>query len=205
VEVPFDSRWNPPLFTLEAWVQVGWTRNNDPLAWRAVVDGRAQDQNQIWQGFAIVARVDDDQSGYHWAVITGNGLIGSAGFTTLIDTGPQITLLDASQPGSEGGEGGPQPVYLAVTYDQSSLTFYVNGVQSATMTSQDLLYVSNTSGPLYIGAGAPYLGKRLVAGSTTGGPLFPFVGEIQDVAIYSIRLNANDILQHFHNGMGNLN
>jgi hypothetical protein len=200
VEVPFEPRWNPIVFTVEAWVRVGWTLNNDPLAWRAVMDCRAQ--NQIWQGFAIVASVDPDQSGYHWAVVTGNGLTGSAGFTTLIDTGPQITLLDAPQ---FGREGGPQPVYLAVTYDQSTLTLYVNGVQSATMTSQDLLYVSNTSGPLYIGAGAPYVGKRSVAGSTTGGPLFPFVGAIQDVAIYNIPLNSNDILQHFHNGMGSLN
>jgi hypothetical protein len=208
VEVPFDPKWNPIMFTLEAWVLVGWTRNNDPLAWRAVLDGRFQDQNQIWQGFAIVASVDKDQSGYHWAVVTGNGLIGSEGFTTLIDSGPQITLLDPSQQGGDGdsdSDGGPQAVYLAVTYDLSTLTLYVNGQPSATMTSSNFLYVPNTAGPLYIGAGAPYLSKRLVAGSTTGGPLFPFVGAIQDVAIYSIAFKPNDILQHFKNGMGLLN
>jgi hypothetical protein len=204
VEVPFDPKWNPPSFTLEAWVQVGW-QASDPVAWRAVLDGRAQDP--ICKGFAIIAKVDDKQPpppgppAYHWAVIVGNGGTGFMGFSFLQDTGPQITLLNPSPPPEMLAAA---PVYLAVTYDAASttLTLYVND-QPPVSTSAS--YIPNTSSPLYIGAGVPYSPNRQTPGSLSGGPLFPFVGAIQDVAIYNTALKPTDIRSHFNNGSGSLN
>jgi hypothetical protein len=214
VQVPFDPKWNPPSFTLEAWVQVGWTANTkvDPLAWRAVLDGRGQntqDPNAPCQGFAIMAMPDDKQPPqppppappvppvYHWTVIVGNGASGFAGFSFLHDTGPQITLAN---PNPAPEQPPAAPVYLAVTYDAASmtLTLFVDGVQRAQQMNQP--FVANTASPLYIGAGAPYAPNRQMSGSTSGGPLFPFFGSIQDVAIYSVVLSPTDIHLHFNDG-----
>jgi hypothetical protein len=213
VEVPFDSRWNPPTsFTLEAWVRVDW-QNTDPPAWRAVLDGRAQDP--ICKGFAIVAKVDEKQPPppapptYHWAAIVGNGNTGFPGFTILRDeSSPSIALKpNPSPPESPPAD---RAVYLAVTFDalNNTLTLFVNDQTPVSMNSMNSpnlptpLYVPNTSSPLYIGAGAPYVPKRMVANDVTGGPLFPFVGAIQDVAIYNKALSSTDIQSHFKNGLG---
>jgi hypothetical protein len=200
VQIPFDPKWNPPSFTLEVWVQVGW-QASDPLAWRAVLDGRAPDATG-GKGFAIIAKVDEDQSGYHWAVLVGNGSTALTGFSFLPDSGPQITLVNPNPP----PETPPAvPVYLAVTYDAASmtLTLFVNGAQSAQQKPQP--FAVNASGPLYIGAGVPYSPNRQTPGSTSGGPLFPFVGSIQDVAIYNAALSATAVQDHFKNGSGSLN
>jgi hypothetical protein len=200
VQVPFKAKWNPASFTLEAWVRVDW-QSGDTQAWRAVLDGRAQ--TPVFQGFSIIATLDEDKSGYHWSVILGNGGTGSAGFSTLTDdVGPQITLLNPT-PLPETPPS--TPVYLAATYDATSktLTLFVDGKLRKSMTSPTSLYQPNTSSPLYIGAGAPYAPLRQVGGgSPTDGPLFPFVGAIQDVAIYNVALSATDIQSHFNNGIG---
>jgi hypothetical protein len=213
VEVPFDSRWNPPAsFTLEACVTVGWQADPmvDPRAWRAVLDGRGQnpqDPNAMCQGFAIIAMPDDKQPlppappVYHWTVIVGNGLTGSSGFTILPDTGPPIALFNPSPPLPEQPPAVVPVVYLAVTYDGTTLTLYVND-QPPVSTSAS--YIPNTASPLYIGAGAPYSPNRQTGGSASGGPLFPYRGAIQDVAIYNVALGAAAIQDHFKHGSGNL-
>ena len=201
VQVPFDPKWNPSSFTVEAWVQVGW-QASDKMAWRAVLDGRAQDPTG-GKGFAIIAKVNDDQSGYHWAVIVGNGTTTSTGFSFLpnTDAAPLITLLNPNPPPETPPAA---PVYLAVTYDAVSmtLTLFVDGELSAQQKPQP--FVANTSSPLYIGAGVPYSPNRQTALSTSGGPLFPFNGLIQDVAIYNAALSTTDIQDHFKNGRANL-
>jgi hypothetical protein len=191
VQVPFSSKWNPPSFTLEAWVGVNWTSSDTP-ALRAVLDGRGSSQ-----GFALIALPDDGQTAppfvYHWAVMVGNG--GADFFTLPEPTGsPPITLFTAAT--------GLQAVYLAATYDSASqmLTLFVNGNQRG--APAPTAYVPNASSPLYIGAGAPYVPLRTVAGSMSGGPLFPFNGAIQDVAIYKSALPFPTIQQHFFEGNG---
>jgi hypothetical protein len=63
-------------------------------------------------------------------------------------------------------------------------------------------YVPNTTQPLWFGAGAPYEPLRPQAAGVVASPLFPFVGAIQDVAVYNAALTSDVILRHFHCGNG---
>jgi hypothetical protein len=62
--------------------------------------------------------------------------------------------------------------------------------------------VPNTTKPLWIGAGVPCVPLRPQALGVLAGPLFPFVGAIQDVAIYNAALASDVILTHYQNGNG---
>jgi len=195
VNVPLASKINPPTsFTLEAWVRVDWSAN-DPHAWRAVLDAR--ELNPSCTGFAIIARADDNAPGvYHWMGVIGNGGMGAPGFTLAVSADPPITLKDPSS-------GTATTYYLAVTYDGPSQTLilYVDGLQSGPAITS-AVYVPNTTKPLWIGAGVPYVPLRPQAPGMVAGPLFPFVGALQDVAIYSKALGPDVILTHLHNGSG---
>jgi Concanavalin A-like lectin/glucanases superfamily len=192
VNVPLASKINPATsFTLEAWVRVDWDKSA-PQAWRAVLDAR--DFNPC-TGFAIIAKVDDNAPGvYHWMAVVGNGGTGAAGFTTATSDDP-IALNDPSMP------GGATSFYLAVTYDGPSqtLTLFVDGLARGSAMSA---YVPNTTRPLWIGAGVPYAPMRPQAPGVVAGPLFPFVGALQDIAIYSEALAPDVIMTHLHNGNG---
>jgi hypothetical protein len=197
VNVPLASKINPTTsFTLEAWVRVDWTAN-DPNAWRAVLDAR--DLNPNGTGFAIIAQADEDGSGnYHWIAAIGNGGSGSAGFTVATSADP-ITLNSASTP------GGGTTYYLAATYDGPSQTLilYVDGLPSGPAISP-AVYVPNTTNPLWIGAGVPYVAMRTkqTAAGVLASPLFPFFGALQDVAIYNAALGPDVIQAHLFNGNG---
>jgi len=193
VNVPFASKINPTTsFTLEAWVRVDWSAG-DPHAWRAVLDARDINPGT---GFAIIATADDNAPGvYHWNAFIGNGGADAAAFTKATSADP-IPLKDPSMPAGSS-------VYLAVTYDGPSQTLilYVDGLQSGPAISS-AVYVPNTTNPLWIGAGVPYAPLRPQAAGVLAGPLFPFVGALQDVAIYSKALGSDVILTHLHNGSG---
>jgi hypothetical protein len=194
VEVPLVSKINPPTsFTLEAWVRVDWSKG-DPHAWRAVLDARDINPGT---GFAIIATADDNGPDYHWTAFVGNGGADAAAFTTVTSNDPPITLNDPSTP------GGGTIVYLAVSYDgpTQTLTIFVDGAPRGSVMSP-AVYVPNTTRPLWIGAGVHYVPKRPQAANVTAGPLLPFVGALQDIAIYSKALTPGDILMHFHNGKG---
>ena len=100
------------------------------------------------------------------------------------------------------GKSGGTTYYLALTYDGPSQTLilYVNGAQLAKVTSA--VYVPNSTQPLWIGAGAPYVPRRPQPADVVASPLFPFVGAMQDIAIYSAALASDVILTHFHHGNG---
>jgi len=158
----------------------------------------ARDLNPSCTGFAIIARADDNAPGiYHWMAVIGNGGMGNAGFTTATSADPPITLNDPTTP------GGGTTFYLAVTFDGTNqrLTLFVNGEQSGPVVTS-AVYVPNTTQPLWIGAGVPFAPRRPQAAGVIAGPLFPFVGALQDVAIYSKALDPDVILTHFHNGSG---
>jgi hypothetical protein len=93
-------------------------------------------------------------------------------------------------------------VYLVLTYDSSSqtLTLFVNNEQAGEITSA---YAPNATQPMWIGAGSPYIPRRTQpAGPDPASPLFPFVGAIQDVAIYNVVLDSVAMDTHFSNGKG---
>jgi hypothetical protein len=193
VEVPFNVKFVPTTsFTVEAWVRVDWSAT-DPDAWRFVLDMRDINPGT---GFALMAKTDDDQPGmYRWAGIIGNGGSSSEAFTFVPSVELPITLSSIAAPAA--------PVYLALTYDSASqtLTLFVNGVQHGKASSA--VYVPNSTQPLWIGAGGPYVTRRPMQDpGAPGSPLAPFVGAIQDVAIYSAALTSEVILKHFHNGSG---
>ena len=187
VNVPFNAAFNPPAsFTVEAWVRVDWSAT-DPHAWRFVLDAR--DFGGSSTGFGIYARADDGQPGvYHWGAILGNG---SAAFTSATSDDPPITLNDPSLPAGV-------TYYLALTYDgpTQTLVFYVDGEQRGPKVTP-VAYVPNTTQPLWIGAGSPYVPMRPQPPGVAASPLFPFVGAIQDVAIYNAALTSDIILLHF--------
>jgi len=186
VSVPFDPRINPPSFTVEAWVTVGW-RATDPTAFRVVVDCRTFAGNNV-NGFALFAN-----PGNQWVAAIGGG---AAGQTTL--TGASVVF-------------GSAPVYLAMTYDNPSQTLklFVNGVLSAP-AMPNVPFVPNTATNLFIGSGEPSFPLRpqptLPPAQTA--PLTPFVGKMQDVAVYNAALaggtmDANDVIfTHYTNGSG---
>jgi hypothetical protein len=190
VSVPQHAELNPPSFTVEAWVRVDWN-NTDPVnfppAYRAVVDSRGFAPGNA-TGFALFATPDN-----HWAVAVGGGAAGQT-----IVTGEAVSFNMTS--------------YVAATYDGASqtLTLFVDGIRSSPAMA-GVPYVPNTTSPLFIGSGAPSSPLRpqppAVPVDQTA-PLLPFLGEIEDVAIYNIALTGgsmdiNDvILTHAQNGNG---
>jgi hypothetical protein len=195
VEVPWNDKFVPKQsFTVEAWVRVDWTAN-DPHAYRFVLDMRERDPATT--GFAILAKADHGQPGmYRWAAAVGDG---STAFVSLESTELTIALKD---PAASAGK----VYYLALTYDALSqtLTLFVNGDQHGQTSSA---YMPNAAQILWIGAGTPYSPRRMhppgqPPGPDPASPLFPFVGAIQDVAIYNLALQPAMILTHFHNGNG---
>jgi hypothetical protein len=192
VEVPWDEKFVPTeSFTVEAWVRVDWTAD-DPHAYRFVLDMR--EREPATTGFAILAKADDDAPGiYRWVAVLGDG---SPDFVALESTELTIALKDPAAPSGK-------IFYLAFTYDAASqtLTLFVNGDQHGQTTSA---YAPNAAQVLWIGAGTPYSPRRTQppAGTDPESPLFPFVGAIQDVAIYKVALEPAKILTHFHNGSG---
>jgi hypothetical protein len=188
-----SSAASPCLVVNGCYVNVDWTKD-DPQAYRAVLDARDFDP---CTGFGIFAKADDNTPGiYHWRVIIGNGGTGTPGFTTAESADPPITLKDPSS-------GVATSYYLAVTYDGPSQTLilYVDGLQSGPAITP-AVYVPNTTKPLWIGAGASYVPMRPQPAGVVASPLFPFVGALQDVAIYNTALSAPVIQTHLQNGNG---
>jgi Concanavalin A-like lectin/glucanases superfamily len=192
VEVPWNDKFIPKTsFTVEAWVRVDWT-DGDPHAWRFVLDMR--ERTPVTTGFAIFAKADDNADTYRWAALVGDG---SPTFVPIENT-ETITLKASNAP-----EG--TTFYLALTFENQTLTLFVNGVQKGTFNSG---YMPNAAQVLWIGAGTPYSPRRThppgqPPGPDPASPLFPFVGAIQDVAIYKAALPPLTILGHFNNGQGN--
>jgi hypothetical protein len=196
VEVPFNpdnTKFIPTSsFTVEAWVRVDWTASDTP-AWRFVLDMRDLNPGR---GFALFAKTDDNQPNvYRWAAMVGNGGSGTDGLTT-VDSGELLIAL--SSPGLPAA-----PVYLALTYDDPSrtLTLFVNADQHGQVIAPTP-HMPNSAQPFWIGAGAPFVDRRPQPDGVLSSPLFPFVGAIQDVAIYGAVLDAVAIRKHLNNGNG---
>ena len=97
--------------------------------------------------------------------------------------------------------------YLALIYDGTTFTLYVNGVAKASGTDSGFVqngnvpvggaasynYNYNTTPGLPIGSGPATLGWRYDSGFN------PFSGTIDDVAVYNYALNPQQIQNHYLN------
>jgi Concanavalin A-like lectin/glucanases superfamily len=176
VSVGFAQALNPPIFTLECWVQPKWTAG-DPQLRRAVL---VSADTPMGAGYALFANQDN-----FWEIDIGT-------------PGQNFFSLKSQQPINLNATN-----YLAVTYDGSLLTLFVGtvgGVLTSVSDTPTGTFVAeqpamgtspSTTTPLFIGMGRP---------DTAG--LFPFNGFIQDVAVYSTALGIPTINTHFANGAG---
>ena len=93
------------------------------------------------------------------------------------------------------------PVHLVATYDGQTCQLFMNGAAPDTADTSSMgtytplspAMPASASVPLFIGAGNPKAG-------TSPPPLFPLIGRIQCVAIYSSILSQPTVLQHFTTG-----
>jgi hypothetical protein len=190
VNIPWSTQ-NPQTtptlseFTLEAWFALDPAGSGFARAlFAAIIPGDTA-------GFALLIDGNGD-----WLVFLGNAAGG-----TPISTGVQAT-----------------PGYVALTFNKSSQALALwNNPESDTPalptpvwpnasspSPAGLSYVAADPSQLtqvFIGAGATDEALRTMGG-VMGAPLFPFMGQIQSVALYSMALDANTLQDHFINGSG---
>lgn len=167
-----------PQFTLEAWIQPGWT----DMGFLAVVFGAATDTSNF-----VVFINEQNQL----LVTIGNGTK-----LTVVPQNPTITIDPTV------------PTYIAVTGDTVSgtITLFANAQDGSAMpqTVQGTGYVGidkSQQATFFIGAGDNIDALRTMP-KGTGAPEFPFQGQIQSVALYGTALDSTILQQHFNNGSG---
>jgi len=138
VTVPFAQALNPAKFTLEAWVQPTWTKD-DPGVQRAVL---VSANSSAGTGYALLATPDN-----FWEVNIGLG--GKDNFTVLKASDPiDVTAVN----------------YLAVTYDGSTAWLHVGikgkGIKAYASPKNTSFAPEDASSatPLFIGMGRPDMG-----------------------------------------------
>jgi hypothetical protein len=178
VSVPFNPDINPSgPFTIEAWVRADWSAG-DLLRFRCVIN--AMDVSGGNKGFAIFSNPNNV-----WEAWVGDGTATDAAWT-IVRSGNPIRL--------------GMVYYLVATYDGSTLNLWIDGDPVSNGLPGG--YVANATNSLYIGAGAPWLPLRPQAPGVQDGPLWPFKGAIQDVAIYNRALTSEEIMTHVTDGNG---
>jgi hypothetical protein len=179
VNIPGQTAFASPQFTIEAWVKPNWTladAQSDPS--NRVVVATASAQPSPDTGFALYA-----STGNLWTAGVGQG--GTLEAVAIATAGNNNQIVQGSL------------YFLVVTYDGSTLALWVNPAD----TTQPPDGINNsasgympppTSIPFFIGQGRPDLAT----------PLFPFNGWIQDVAFYNVVLDDKTIATHYANGLG---
>lgn len=177
VTVPLNAVINPSIFTIEAWARPEWGAGAK-AAFRAVIDSRFQG-NGMFSGFAI------------WVNQSGNweAQLGATGGNFIVVT------ADAAQQAA---------THVVLTFDGAKAALFTNGVKTSADVPLPMgaQFNPNTTAPLVIGVGFPWLMPRTQPSDGFFFPLLPFNGTIQDVAIYNTVLSDADILKHFNDGSG---
>jgi hypothetical protein len=183
VEVAFAPDLNPAQFTIEAVVHPEWAPTETGV-FRCVIASRDEVTTpQIrHNGFILYAGPTLDpvtaqiiDSVVRWQAWVGTGVAGEQWQWVV---GPPV------EPGT---------TYLAATCDGTKLRLYAANMAmdlDAPRIERDVTYGPNSGKPLYIGMGAT---ERPVP---TPGPLYPFKGLIQEVAVYRAVLSDEAILKH---------
>jgi hypothetical protein len=190
VRVPWKAALNPPKFTVEAVVHPFWPAAQAGV-FRCVLASR-EDTGPggkkhgyiIYAGPVLdptTAQVVD--AAMHWQAWVGTGVTGQQWQWVVSETPVAMT-----------------PTYLAATYDGTALRFFAINDKvkdmdmNAIVKSQNVAYSPNPGKPLYIAMGAP---ERAVPNP---GPLYPFNGLIQDVAVYKAALPFDPNLKNHLRG-----
>lgn len=199
VKVPFAGQLNPPQFTLEALVLPEWNLNA-PGKYYCVMESSSPTPGQPTTkkrfGYALYCGPQDPtvaNSPYHWQFWVGNG----TDFVRLAEKPYAVTT-----PVNPGPVPLGVPTYLAVTYDgtKAFLFVYVKD-RDFTHVKYELTvatpYKAAANVELFIGA----TDTRRALFSPFPGPtraMYPFIGRIQEVAIYAAALHENRIGSHAH-------
>lgn len=166
VGVPFAASLNPPKFTIEVLVTI----TGGDGSYRSIVSSRDVEGGK---NFGYVLHLTPANQWEAWA---GDGT-GTWGTTTL---GGAVTV----------GTGGPKgPYYVALTYDGSSLTLYVNPADPTNtdqVSSVAVAYQPTTKNEFRIGAGV-----------NEGPPQHFFPGVLDEVAVYNDANDFTTIVNHF--------
>jgi hypothetical protein len=167
-----------PQFTLEAWIQPGWT----DMGFVAVVFGAATNTSNF-----VVFINEQNQL----QATIGNGMM-----LTTIPPNPTVTIDPTNV------------TYIAVTGDADSGTIilFANAQDGSAMSQsiQNTGYVGvdqSQQATFFIGAG-DNVGTLRTMPKGTGAPEFPFQGLIQSVALYDKVLDSTTLQTHFANGSG---
>lgn len=190
VRVPFDSKLNPPKFTLEVLVFPEFALN-DPGKFYCVLESSNPGAKL---GYALVAGPDpDDVNSYQWQLWVG--------------TGADFKQLKAKKPFSHSTPQEPnpgpkifrRPAYLSVTWDGTKAFLFVHhperSIDHVKFELDAAPYQPITGGDLFIGAAGP--GRALFGPATPAGQkLYPFSGRIASAAIYDKALAEERIASH---------
>jgi hypothetical protein len=191
VGVPWASALNPPKtpgFTVEAWVRPAWPAAETGV-FRCVVASREDLSIGGRHGYVLYAGPQLDPVTFaivdpamRWQAWVGDG----AQWRMLVGPPVQVDLT----------------TYLLVTYDGATETLVLYAVNesidldSYAPANMSTSYSPNPGKPLYLGMGAP---ERAVP---SPGPLYPFLGRIQEVAVYESPLGGPSFTAHVRAGFG---
>jgi hypothetical protein len=182
VHVPFAAALNPAEFSVEAWVRPEWPASEMGVFHCVAASREDTGVGGTKRGFILYAGPVLDlptsaevvDSTLHWQAWVGDG----TSWQAVVSTTPVVA---------------EQATYLCATYDGTTLTLFAANESmdlDAPPATASVEYHENPGQPLYIGMGAP---ERDVPDP---GPLYPFRGQIQDVAVYEAPLSGTTVVQH---------
>ena len=162
VVVPHASSYNPSgAFSVEAWLKP----SSDTVTLSCALNsGHMADPRSGWILY------QNGSEGWVFRMYNQNGL------TTSLE-------LTGGSPLATNVWG-----HVAVTYDGTTATLYVNGAAAATgqPSGTPSNFVPNTDGPFVIGARSDFA--------------YPWSGAADEVAVYTSMLSAADVLAHYQSG-----
>jgi hypothetical protein len=180
VSIPWSSSTALSDFTLEAWIQPN--PNGAGLGLTEVIFSALTANNNVFQGFRVILNATNQL-----AVVLANG-------TANLQVPSLSTPIDPTT-----------ITYIAVTSQSSNFTLFAAGVDGPTTAPQSIGAVPYAAidptqpATFFIGAGENEQSPRM-QGGVAGAPEFPFLGQIQSVALYSSALSTADLQTHFADG-----
>jgi phosphatidylglycerol:prolipoprotein diacylglycerol transferase len=198
VQVPWAAALNPAVFTLEAVASPGWDLTQKGFFYSVLSSVGASAKT----GFAVFAAPiggypQQPNSDYHWMLAVGNGngfaLLMPKDFTVNSMGVLTYTGTDPNRIGDPGPKVTAEPTYLAFTYDGTNYFLFIGTAnRNQQWTTYQLVppspnYVPNTEQTnLFIGR----------EDKTSPPLLYPFSGNLEEIAIYNSVLPTARIVSH---------